>query len=82
MGYLKIYCCGCKQTWEVYHRNLHDDNARFCPHCGCKIHKDAWEKAQAAVKAMDDFNISMALMKSHTGAFEAEYHPNCYFHEV
>ena len=43
MAYLKIYCESCGGTWDVYSRDIMNNNARICPHCGQKIDRRAWE---------------------------------------
>ncbi len=46
MGFLKIRCKSCGQSWEVYHRDdWKDDRARQCPHCFAEINKNIWEKS-------------------------------------
>lgn len=44
MGFLKIYCDSCGGTWDVYHRDIHSDNARKCPHCLAKIDGQTWNR--------------------------------------
>lgn len=76
MGYLRIHCGGCGQTWEVYRKVREYDGARECPHCGKRIDHSTWEKrVLRAFNSMLDANV--AIMQDHVdyhqGAFKVDY---------
>lgn len=78
-GYLRIYCDFCRDTWDVFARNINDNGARVCPHCGSKIKEKTWKKVYDAVKAIDELNAELV---QQTPQFEAEYHPNMILRNV
>ena len=65
MAYLRIFCESCGNKWEVYKRNINDDNARQCPHCYKRIERNVWNRSVLpALCAVDEVNID--LFKDHT----------------
>ena len=76
MGYLRIHCGGCGQTWEVYRKVREYDGARECPHCGKRIDHETWTRhVLPAFNGMLDANL--AVMQDHVdyhqGAFKLDY---------
>lgn len=79
MGFLRIYCGSCRQTWDIYSRDdYHDWKAMTCPHCFEQIDPGLWEKQiLPAFGAMEDANRELRKEQEQYGGkpFSISYHP-------
>lgn len=62
MGYLRISCGNCGESWEVYARDdFNSDNARTCPNCFRDIDPHTWAKEIVpAFGSFEDANRTLA----------------------
>ncbi len=66
MGYFRIKCHGCGETWAVDPNEVHEDHRRVCPRCEKEIDRQTWRKVIIpALGTMED--ASRELEKDYTG---------------
>lgn len=75
MGFLKIHCGYCKQTFEVYHRGLNARDANVCPHCDHRIPDEYWNKIREAAAKLSSANFELfkAHVDDHITCFRVDY---------
>ena len=66
MGYLRIKCHECGESWPVKAQDIHNDHRRVCPHCCKEIDRQTWNRfIVPAFGEMED--AARELVKDHTG---------------
>lgn len=66
MGYLRIKCHECGESWPVKPQDIHNDHRRVCPWCCKEIDRQTWNRfIVPAFGEMED--ASRELVKDHTG---------------
>lgn len=75
MGFLKIHCGYCKQTFEVYQRGLEAKDANVCPHCDHRIPEKYWQRIQDAATVLHNANFELfkAHVDDHITCFRVDY---------
>lgn len=75
MGFLRIYCGSCGDTWEVYRRDVYGERARQCPHCTAKIDKKTWR--ENVLQAFEEVETATARLMmdnaNHQPLFTVDY---------
>ena len=66
MAFLKMFCGSCKQKWDVYARQMNEEESRVCPHCGAEIDRQTW-KNQIVPALGQVADANRELMKDHLG---------------
>lgn len=75
MGYLKIQCHNCGNTFDMYWEEINSKAKIHCPHCLAIMNKQRWDKLVDAYFTMEEVN--KGLRNSHEQKreflFQAEY---------
>ena len=56
MGYLKIHCHNCRNTFEMYWDDIENKDKARCPHCLVTMNKMQWDKLVNAYFTIEEVN--------------------------
>lgn len=76
MGFIRVHCGYCSDTWDVYDRDKTNPLANQCPHCFKEIDRQTWEKQIIPAWAAMDY-AGRELFKDHTGFGVPLFHIDC-----
>lgn len=75
MGYLKIHCHNCGNTFEMYWDDIENKEKVRCPHCLATMEKRQWDKLVNAYFTTEEVNKGLRNCHEQEGMplFQAEY---------